>query len=238
MSGRHIYLNIRDKLAQLLNPAICLGCGIPITPDAYFCDHCVESLARVTNPCSCCGQPNPTLDKLCPACLHQPPAWQVMIAPLLYQGATRNMIHRFKFAEHPELAEALVHHLVGCYRHRPVQALLPVPLHDSRLLERGFNQSLEIAAALSRRLDIPLQSHALHRIRATESQSGLSLNQRKKNLTRAFSYQPAQNYPAVAVIDDVITSGSTMSEICKLLRHNGIGHIEVWSLARALKHEA
>ncbi len=238
MSGRHFYLNIRDKLTQLLNPALCLGCGIPIKPSAYFCAYCVESLQRVSNPCSCCGQPNPTLAELCPACLYKPPAWQVMIAPLLYQGATRNMIHRFKFAEQPELAEALVHHLADCYRQRPVQALLPVPLHDSRLLERGFNQSLEIAAALSRRLDIPLQHHALQRIRATESQSGLSLNQRRKNLTRAFSYQARQNYAAVAVVDDVITSGSTMNEICKLLTRSGIEHIEVWSLARALKHEA
>ena len=129
MSGRHFYLNIRDKLAQLLNPALCLSCGIPLRPSAYFCDHCLASLERVTHPCRCCGQPSPTLDDRCPACLHKPSAWQVMIAPLLYQGATRNMIHQFKFAEHPELAEALVHHLSDCYLGRPVQVLLPVPLH-------------------------------------------------------------------------------------------------------------
>ena len=108
MSGRHFYLNIRDKLAQLLNPALCLSCGIPLRPSAYFCDHCLASLERVTHPCRCCGQPNPTLDDRCPACLYKPPAWQVMIAPLLYQGATRSMIQQLKFADHPELAEAHV----------------------------------------------------------------------------------------------------------------------------------
>ncbi len=234
MSGRHFYLNIRHKLARMLNPGLCLGCGISLQSSRYFCHHCDESLQRVTNPCLACGQPNPVTGELCPACLHTPPPWQAMIAPLVYQDTTRRFVHRLKFGDNTELAEALVHHLTPAFQQRPIQALMPVPLHRSRLLERGFNQSLEIAGALSRRLLIPVDRRSLRRIRATDAQSGLSLNQRQQNLARAFVYQPEQDYKAVAIIDDVITSGSTMNEICKLLRRHGIEHIEVWSLARAL----
>lgn len=218
----------------MLNPGLCLGCGISIKSSRYFCRHCDQSLARVTNPCRACGQPNPVTGELCPACLHKPPPWQAMIAPLVYQDATRRLVHQLKFSENTPLAEALVQHLISAYQLRPVQVLLPVPLHRSRLLERGFNQSLEIADALSRRLQIPLDPHSLQRIRATDAQSGLSLNQRQQNLAKAFDYQPRQAYRAVAIVDDVITSGSTMTEICKLLRRQGIEHIEAWSLARAL----
>ena len=234
MSGRHFYLNIRHKLAQLLNPGLCLGCGIPIRIDSYFCHHCDDSLQRVHNPCRCCGQPNPASGEVCPACMHKPPKWQAMIAPLVYQQMTRKFVHQLKYAEKTELAEALAHHQAEAYRQRPVQVLMPVPLHHSRLLERGFNQSLEIASALSRRLQIPVDRSSLQRIRPTDAQSGLSLNQRRINLARAFRYQPSRDYAAVAVVDDVITSGSTMTEICKLLAANGIEYIEVWSLARAL----
>ncbi len=235
MSGRHFYLNIRHKLAQVLNPGLCLGCGISIKSNRYFCRHCDASLLRVANPCVACGQPNPVTGELCPACLHSPPKWQTMVAPLVYQDATRKFVHQLKFTEQTQLAEALVHHLLPAYRSTRAQVLMPVPLHRSRLLERGFNQSLEIADALSRRLQIPVDRHSLQRVRATDAQSGLSLNQRQQNLARAFHYhQRGQDYHTVAIVDDVITSGSTMTEICKLLLRHGIESIEVWSLARAV----
>jgi len=135
------------------------------------------------------------------------------------------------------IAHALLRHLRSCYDGHRVEALIPVPLHPSRLKQRGFNQSAEIANLLSKQLDIPLDRHSLKRIKATEFQYGLSLHKRQKNLLKAFQFRPEKPYRSVAIIDDIITSGSTMSEICKLLKRQGIEHIEVWSLARALKHD-
>jgi ComF family protein len=160
-----------------------------------------------------------------------------MIAPLIYQGQIRKQIHDLKFNEKIYVANALLSHLWPIYANRPVDVLLPVPLHQSRLLERGFNQSTEIALILSRHLNIPLDRHSLTRIKATEFQFGLSLSKRQKNLLKAFCFNPEKQYQSVAIIDDIITSGSTMTEICKQLRKSGIKNIEVWSLARALKHD-
>ena len=237
MSGRRIYLNIRHKLSQWLNPALCLSCGIPIETNAFICPDCLISLATVANACARCGLPNPAGGSTCPACLHAPPRWQHMIAPLVYQAGTRRIIHALKFNEQLQHANALLSHLHSCYSGHPVDALIPVPLHRSRLLERGFNQSEEIARLLSVRLSIPIDRDSLRRIKATESQSGLSLSKRQGNIRQAFAFNPIHRYQSVAIVDDVITTGSTVSEICRLLKKSGIGHIEVWSLARALRHE-
>ncbi len=202
-----------------------------------MCEDCLESLPRVGHPCSCCGLPNASRAEVCASCLLKPPRWHNMIAPLIYRAETRRLIHDLKFNEQLYVANALLQHLAHCYRDHPVEVLMPVPLHPTRLLERGFNQSAEIAAILSRHLHIPLDRHSLKRIKATDSQSGLSLNKRRKNLLKAFQYDPQEPYRSVAIIDDVITSGSTMTEICKQLQKAGVKHMEVWSLARALKQD-
>ncbi len=238
MSGRRFYLNISHKISQLLNPALCLTCGITISSSEFFCSDCFQDLDKVRNPCQSCGQPNHGDGLICPPCQHKPPLWQAMVAPLVYQGITRKLIHQLKYSEQPHYAKALLTHLLPYYKNRPVQGLIPVPLHTSRLIERGFNQSLEIARILSVQLDIPLLANSLQRIKATESQSGLSLNKRRKNIAGAFNYEIKSPYHSVAIVDDVITTGSTMNEICKLLKRSGIEHIEVWSLARALKQPA
>jgi len=160
-----------------------------------------------------------------------------MTSPLVYSGSTRKLIHDFKYLEHIHHANALLTHLIQFYQQRTVEVLLPVPLHRSRLLERGFNQSEEIARILSDRLNIPLDRTSLIRIKATEPQSGLSLNQRRKNILKAFRFDAHNNYASVAIVDDIITTGSTLSEITRLLKRSGVKHVEVWSLARALKHD-
>lgn len=236
MSGRRIYLNIRHKIRRILNPALCQICGIGIRHDKLYCQSCAQGFDRVKNSCYLCGLPNPAGGEVCPLCLHKPPPWQQMRAPLVYHGSTRTEIHRLKYQYHIEVAHALLQSLSRYYADNRVQALIPVPLHKSRLLQRGFNQSEEICSVLSDLLDVPMDRQCLRRVRATNPQSGLSPGQRRENIRRAFDYTPRPRYQAVAIVDDVITSGSTMSEICRLLRRNGVEHIETWSIARTLKN--
>jgi ComF family protein len=160
-----------------------------------------------------------------------------MTAPLVYSDNTRKLIHDLKFNEQIHLANALITHLFQYYQNRCVEVLIPVPLHYIRLLERGFNQSEEIARILSDRLNIPLDTKSLTRVRMTEPQSGLSINKRRQNLLKAFRFEPQKCYRSVAIVDDIITTGSTLTEISKVLSRSGVTHIEVWSLARALKHD-
>lgn len=237
MSGRRFYLNIRHKISQFLNPALCLTCGLSIEASAFLCPDCQASLERVANPCTLCALPNPADGSICPSCRHKSPVWQSITSPLVFRGSTRRLIHDLKFNEQTHIATALVTHFYTLFPADRIEALVPVPLHKSRLLERGFNQAVEIAAALSRQLDIPMDRSSLQRIKATESQSGLSPDKRQKNILRAFQFNPVRNYQSVAIVDDVITTGSTMLEISKVMQRAGVKHIEAWSLARALKHD-
>jgi ComF family protein len=236
MSGRRIYLNIRHKLRSILNPAVCQICGIRIKDKAFYCQYCWSKFIAVDNPCILCGLPNHASGTICPVCLHTPPPWQLMLAPLVYSGYMRDEIHRLKYQQRIEVAQGLLQHLYTKFNCEGIEALIPVPLHKSRLLERGFNQSAEIAQILSHYLNIPVDRQCLRRIRATQPQTGLSPSKRRNNIRQAFEYAPKKPYQTVAIIDDVITSGSTMSEICRLLHRRGVRHIEAWSLARTLKN--
>jgi len=139
-----------------------------------------------------------------------------------------------KYAESLHPANSLVTRLIDYYRNiSPApEVLLPVPLHQQRLLDRGYNQAFEIARILSQLLDIQVDTRALRRIRDTTSQSGLSASKRRKNILHAFVYQPKTPYVHVAVVDDIITTGSTANEITKTIHSAGCPQVEIWGLAR------
>ena len=111
--------------------------------------------------------------------------------------------------------------------------LLPVPLHKRRLRKRGFNQSSELVRTLAIGLRIPVVLEGVDRVRQTESQTGLDARQRVRNIRGAFSLVPGFNYEHVLIIDDVVTTGSTVNELARLLKKNGVKRVGVLSLARA-----
>jgi ComF family protein len=112
-------------------------------------------------------------------------------------------------------------------------AIIPIPLHHSRLKERGYNQAAEIARPIARSLRIPCKVDYCLRIKQTAAQSLLSINERKHNVTRAFTLARPLPYKHIAVIDDIITTGNTVREFCRTLRQHTTGlRIDVWSVAR------
>jgi ComF family protein len=234
MSGRRIRAGFQRIASQLLNPALCLGCAHSLDPGQYFCPACTTQLKHLNNPCSLCGNENQTGGSLCAACLYDPPRWQKLVAPLNYQGLTRDLLIQLKFAESLHLANSLVSTVINQFdTGEPLpEVLLPVPLHRNRLLDRGYNQAFEIARIMSHLLDMPVDTHALCRVRDTESQSGLSAYKREKNILKAFAYNSPVHYSHVAVVDDIVTTGSTANEITKTLHRNGVEHVEIWGLAR------
>jgi len=108
-----------------------------------------------------------------------------------------------------------------------------VPLHPARLRQRGFNQALELARALSRRLAIPVDTRSCLRIRQTLPQAELDRKRRIKNLRGAFSVDGLVGARHVAVLDDVVTTASTTGELAKALQRAGVARVEVWAAARA-----
>ena len=160
-----------------------------------------------------------------------------MRIPYHYRGLVRDYLIQIKFDAALHLAYTLTQYgalELRDFDTRP-EVLIPVPLHESRLLERGYNQADEIAKLWSQASGIEVDRQALKRHRATPSQSGLSAAQRAVNLRQAFSYCPRREYRHVAIVDDIVTTGSTISEITRLLHRHGVEYVEVWALARAYR---
>ncbi|MDH3635208.1 MAG: ComF family protein [Gammaproteobacteria bacterium] len=222
---------------HLFAPGVCLACGSEISDANSLCPDCKARLQWVPNPCQYCGQPNAANGLVCPRCLLCPPRWQKMIAPLQYRGLARRYLLQLKFSESHYLAKTLCHQCLEPFRASTPQpeVLIPVPLHRTRLLERGYNQAREIAGIWSRAFGIPVDQHALTRLRATPGQSGLSATQRANNVRQAFAYAPKRVYRHVALVDDIVTTGSTASEITKTLHRAGVDFVEVWALARVYR---
>lgn len=112
------------------------------------------------------------------------------------------------------------------------QVLIPVPLHPGRLAERGYNQALEIARVLGGGLGLPLDRRCCHRVTATPPQAGQDEAARRRNIRGAFAAQTPFPWSRVAIVDDVVTTGSTVSELARVLRRAGALEVEVWAVAR------
>jgi ComF family protein len=237
MSERQLLTGLKRLFGKIFAVEVCLACGHEIGQSHSFCNACSQRLEAVPTPCQYCAQINVCDGPVCPACLLNPPRWQKMIAPLKYQGLVRDYLIQLKYAEALYLANSICMHSIEHFRQgqpKP-EVLLPVPLHPRRLIDRGYNQAAEIARIWSREFGIPVDRHALLRRRHTPSQSGLSANQREQNTRQAFSYTPTVAYRHVAIVDDIVTTGSTVNEITKVLHRQGVEFVEVWALARVYR---
>jgi ComF family protein len=229
------WLNIIQK--KLLPPR-CILCAQPGQDDLDLCADCVAELPQ--NLCSCyrCGehfaQPfaNP---QLCGRCINSPPAFDDTQAPFLYQGNIRYLISQLKFAGHYKNARLLglllANHLSHCAQ--PAECILPVPLHPHRYRQRGFNQSIEIARHVATQLHLPLDLHSCIRNRDTQQQSDLPAEQRRRNLKQAFSLVKPPAYKHIAILDDVMTTGTTAAALAQVLKAQGVERVDVWVCARA-----
>jgi len=219
-------------------PPRCVLCGVEALAHA-LCADCSALLDENLDACARCAQPLPRSAPMCGDCLETPPSFDAAWAGFVYQPPFDHLVQRLKFAQRLSCARALAPRWVESMRIRrsqvnePLpQVLLPVPLHRSRLRQRGFNQALELARELKSEFNIPIRADAMRRTRATTPQPGLDIDQRKRNVRGAFEVV-AQDLPAcVALIDDVMTTGATLSEASKVLKRAGVQRVELWVLAR------
>jgi ComF family protein len=173
---------------------------------------------------------------VCGACQRRTPAFDDVSALLHYRPPADYLVQRFKFAGElalaPLLAGLLATKIAARSSDLPDQ-LIPVPLHPSRLRERGFNQATELARVLGRRLGVRVNHRVCQRTRRTEPQSTLPVKQRRGNLRNAFRVNGRLATGHVAIVDDVMTSGHTSGELARVLKQAGARRVEVWVIARA-----
>ena len=221
-----------QKLLRLVLPPRCVLCSARGTAGMDLCQPCRADLPWLDICCPRCAQPLPQ-PGLCGRCLSQPPAFAHTLIPLRYEAPVDRWVQGFKFHRQLSSGRLLSRLLLDTIRHAEYplpQALIPVPSHHHRLRRRGYNQAAMVAHDLSHWLRLPVH-HALRRVRATPPQAGLSEQQRRRNLRAAFAVQGPLPH-RVALIDDVVTTGSTIRACARALRAAGAREVAVWALAR------
>lgn len=177
-------------------------------------------------------------DDVCGHCLLQPPAWDFLHILADYQFPLNGLIHQLKY-QHKVLPAVLFGRMLAelypANEPKP-EVILPVPLHWRRQWQRGYNQAQELARPVSKQLGIPCHPRLLRRIRATQVQAGLSRELRLTNLNHAFRIRP-HNYRHVAVLDDVVTTGVTVTTLVHLLKESGCQRVDVWAICRTQLHD-
>ncbi len=229
------WLNI---IQHYLLPPTCILCGNAGFDSNDICHGCFNDLNRNNHCCYRCAEifetPN-AAPQLCGHCVSQTPAFEETHAPFIHQGIIRHLIARLKFNRQYQnarlLGTLLANHLEKTAEIPEI--IIPVPLHKQRYRQRGFNQSVEIAKTLSKQLNIPLDTKSCIRHRNTPHQIDLPAKQRHKNIKNAFKNTKPIKASHVAIFDDVMTTGSTVNELAKLLKKAGVNRVDVWVCARA-----
>lgn len=243
-----IYTDNRFALKRILAaasykllPGACLLCGLSAGGDIDLCGACERSLPRLDKHCDICANPL-NCPGICGRCLSQRPSFSTVQVPLLYQYPVDLLLQRFKFsgqlAAGKVLSQLLARHIkqqVDSDKCTLPELLIPVPLHWKKRFTRGFNQSEVITRELSRELDIKYCRQAIKRVVNTPPQHKLSRKERQRIPHSAFAAGRKSTLlhgARIALVDDVLTTGSTVEALSRCLMKEGAKSVEIWLLAR------
>ena len=244
-----IYRHGLSNLQRWILPARCIACGgdairrasgqVASSLPLDLCPACYDALPLNDHACRRCALPLPTArtDLLCGRCLVKPPRYQTSLCAYHYGYPLQHLIRHLKYHDalsHAQvlgtlLADYLLERRTGAWP----ECFVPTPLHSSRYRSRGYNQVIELGKYVQRGLQVQMRTDLVVRARNTVEQAGLSRRARRSNLRRAFVTTAVTMPKHIAILDDVVTTGSTVNELSRILAAAGAEQIEVWGLARA-----
>lgn len=230
-------MNQWSRIIQALLPPVCALCAAPGDAGYDLCRACREALPWNHHACRRCALPLPAAGHgaLCGECLRRSPPFARALAPFRYAPPLDHLLLGLKHRDRLDAARSLGGLMATWLEGRIDSApglILPVPLHPARLRSRGFNQSRELARGIATRLRVPVGHPRCRRIRDTPPQAELNADDRRRNLRGAFEITGPLP-PRVAIVDDVMTTGSTARELSRCLQRAGVEVVEVWVCARA-----
>jgi competence protein ComFC len=231
-----------DTVLELFYPSNCVGCGHPQDLGTLLCDQCQATLSPILAPfCRFCSRPFEGLipgEFSCPNCEDRRPAFDCVVSNYQAKGVLRDLIHRFKYGREFYLRRVLVEYLTEAMQDvriqaHPVDCLVPVPLHPARWRERGFNQAEALTETLSKRTGLP-SLHCIQRHRYTNTQTQFDRVERMQNLRNAFALRKSSDVRGkhLVLLDDVLTTGSTLHECALVLRAAGAETVRAVTVAR------
>jgi ComF family protein len=241
---RPLPMRLVHALLDAFLPSCCALCGGHAL--AAVCADCKRAYVRAVPRCPCCANPTGALDSTrhCGACLAQAPPFDATWAACDYAAPLDSLVLQLKFGAQLALAPwmaSVLHGAISSIMH-PVPVLpdvvCPVPLGPARLIERGYNQALEVARPLARALGVPVAPQLLHRLRETAPQSGAAPGERRRNVRGAFGVASTFDVRDrhVGVVDDVMSSGHTLAEIAAVLKGAGAARVTNIVFARTPPH--
>src|SRR6184192_2054669 len=230
-------------IASLLYPPVCAICSANVRAGEYLCDQCDAKTVRIVAPfCQKCSEPFEgaiTGEFTCANCAHRTIHFDAAVAAYRSRGIVRQIIHDFKYGRQIHLRHLVTRWLTAALddprlRGGRFDVIIPVPLHPARKRERGFNQASLLAELLSAQISIQSQP-LLERIRYTTTQTALDRTERMENLHNAFRLRKNTNVRdlRVLLIDDVLTTGSTLNECARILKGAGAISAHAATAARA-----
>jgi len=228
----------KNKVDHSLYFDQCILCRAPCDSRVGFCPACLKDLPWLGHHCHCCALPlSSHLQNYCAGCMLEPPYYQRIYAPFSYQFPLDQLIGKVKYSGQASLIGPLALQLAqilsqpGTAPFSPPDLLIPVPMHPKSLAQRGFNQAALIASVLGKSLDIPCDNRSLRKTHETRHQRELDKAARRKNLSNAFQCHSLEG-KSVAIVDDVLTTGSTVHQLCELLLDAGLKTIDIYCICR------
>ena len=221
---------------DLIFPPTCGGCG---KPGSRWCEDCQHKVQNLIEPvCEICGI-SMNVPGLCADCQRARPRYRMLRSWSIFDDPVRNALHKLKYRRDMALGDALAAQLSQFEINLkwPVEVIVPVPLGKKRSQERGYNQVSLIARPLALATGIAFAPDALHRVRETRSQVGLSKLERRANVSGAFQAQRKRVHDRIVLLmDDVATTGSTLSSCAEALYAAGARDVFALTVSRALAH--
>lgn len=232
MPKRRLLLEALD----LVVPRRCALCGVRVG-QRHFCRRCLEALPFIGNACALCGVPvafHQPGGVCCAVCQADAPPYSAARAALEYRFPVDSALKSLKFdrALHYAPAFGALLPMLARARFRNADALVPVPLHRTRQVWRGFNQAIELCKPVARHCRLPILTN-VRRVRLTRSQSGLTAAERHKNLAGAFTVRGRLRAKHPLIVDDVVTTGATCTALTQALIEAGADSVGVLAVARA-----
>jgi len=204
--------------------------------DGLWCAACDAALPYFNAAhCPVCALPTPS-GEMCGHCLTQPPLFTRTTAVFGYSFPLDKLIQGMKYGEQLALAHAFAKKLVQQIdKSNLPDYVIAMPLHPVKLRERGFNQSMLLAATVARELKLKLLSNACQRVRDTPPQSALPWKERKKNVRNAFCCDMDLTGKRIVLVDDVLTTGASLNALAEAVSKKGAIEISAWVVARTIR---
>ncbi|MBI4712293.1 MAG: ComF family protein [Planctomycetes bacterium] len=243
----HILKDLFYAVVDLVYPRYCLSCykSLRTTKDFYLCAECISRIDYINqaNTCPKCGMdmgPYTGGHIVCEECHRHPPRFTRAFAVARYDGIMRNVILEFKYRYGKVLTRPLGGLMVDAFNKtanglkEKIDLVIPVPMHRSKLKKRGFNQSELLARYIAGSLGIGCSVGNLAKVRPSADQAGLDAAARRENLKDAFAVTKPDEVKdkTILLIDDVLTTGTTASEVARTVKRVGAKEVYVLVLAR------